>query len=188
MAMVKYVTTAMLLMWVGLAAVSCGGSNEAAKAPSDVKAERIDGVAETIARFKKKDPSIESFFAKSYGYVVMPSIGEGGFIVGGALGEGDAFRQGAYVGMVTLHELSVGYQLGGQNYAEIVFFETEKRFADLTSGTFEFDVEFLAVAVEAGAAKETEFRQGVASFVLPNKGLMASAAIGGTRLSFYSAR
>lgn len=120
--------------------------------------------------------------------MVFPSVGKGGLIVGGAKGEGDAFHHGAYVGMVIVKELSVGAQVGGQNFAELIFFEKDADFKRLTDGTFEFKAEVSAVAAKKGAAQNSAFSDGVAAFVIPKKGLMASAAIGGQKLSYTPAK
>src|SRR5262252_2794637 len=93
-----------------VAATACGGShkngNDAASAP----AERIKGIEETITLFKQKDPTIEQLFSKSAGYVVIPTVGEGAFIIGGGHGTGEAYEGGAYVGRVSISEVTVGAQ------------------------------------------------------------------------------
>jgi len=40
---------------------------------------------EAIAVFKEKDASVQRFFDKSTGYVVIPTVGKAGFGVGGAV-------------------------------------------------------------------------------------------------------
>ena len=42
----------------------------------------------TIAQFMDKDPGLKSFFEKSYGYAVFPTVGKGAYIVGGTYGNG----------------------------------------------------------------------------------------------------
>src|SRR6186713_1181156 len=80
----------------GFAAPACGGSQKDAKAAGPV--ERVEGINETIELFKKKHASIEKLFAESAGYVVMPTVGEGAFIIGGGHGAGEAYEGGNYVG------------------------------------------------------------------------------------------
>jgi lipid-binding SYLF domain-containing protein len=173
---------------IGLTVAACGGSqpsaNGAGKAP-----ERVAGVAETIARFKQKDSTIDKLFADSAGYVVLPSVGEGGFIVGGGHGHGEAFAQGGtYVGRVTVSELSIGAQVGGQSYSQVIFFETPVDFERLKKNSFQFTGEVLAVAADHGAARNGAYKDGVMTFIIPNKGLMASAAVGGQKLDFTPAQ
>src|SRR5579872_5901833 len=77
----------------------------------------------TIAVFKHAGAS-EAFFKSSYGYAVFPTIGKGGFVVGGAHGKGRVYKHGRYLGDTTMTQVSVGFQAGGQAYSEIIFFQT----------------------------------------------------------------
>ena len=49
---------------------------------------------------------------------------------------------------------------------------------------FEFGAGVSAIAADQGAAKEGAVMDGVATFIIPKKGLMASAAVGGQHLDF----
>src|ERR1700734_4375086 len=72
-----------------------------------------DSYSDTIALFKEAGASAR-FFRSSYGYAVFPTVGKGGFIVGGAHGKGRVYRQGSVVGVATVNQVSVGFQAGGQ--------------------------------------------------------------------------
>jgi lipid-binding SYLF domain-containing protein len=182
--------------WFGCVAVAallalpaCGAKQPEPSAPGAGKApERVKGIDDTVAAFKQKDASIDSLFAKSAGYVVMPTIGEGGFIIGGGHGQGEAFEGGTYVGQVTINELSLGAQIGGQSYSQVIFFETPVDFKRLKDGQFQFGGEVTAVAADQGAAKNAAFKDGVVTFIIPKKGLMASASVAGQKLDFRAAR
>jgi lipid-binding SYLF domain-containing protein len=171
----------------GLVAPACGGSQQGKSGGSSSAPERIKGIDETIAAFKAKDPDIAGLFSKSAGYVVIPTVGEGGFIIGGGHGEGEAYEGGAYVGKVTINELSVGALVGGQSYSQLVFFETPVDFKRLKDGQFQFGAEVTAVAADKGAAKNAAWKDGVVAFIIPKKGLMASASVGGQKLDFKPA-
>ena len=165
---------------------ACGGSQKDAK--SAEKVERVEGINETVTLFKTKDPSIEALFSKSAGYVVLPNVGEGAFIIGGGHGSGEAYEGGAYVGKVTLNEVTFGAQVGGQSYSQVVFFETAVDFKRLKDNAFKFDAEVSAAAADKGVAQNAKFKDGVATFVIPKKGLMAAAAVGGQKLDFTAAK
>lgn len=179
-----FLVMALMLLFVP----ACGGDKKEAKSAGTEPVERVKGVDETIALFKQKHPTIEKLFSTSAGYVVFPSIGEGAFIVGGGGGSGDAFEGGAYVGRVSIHELTVGAQIGGQSYSEVVFFETPVDFKRLKDNSFQFGAEVTAVAADAAAAKNAEFKDGVVAFIIPRKGLMASASVGGQKLDYTAAK
>jgi len=84
--------------------------------------------------------------------------------------------------------VSIGAQVGGQSYSQVVFFETPEAFKKLKENSFAFSAEVSAVGADQGVAKNAKFKDGVATFVIPKKGLMAAAAVGGQKLDFQAAR
>ena len=86
-----------------------------------------------------------AYFEKSYGYAVFPTIGKGGIGIGGAHGTGKVYAQGKPVGTSKMTQLTIGLQLGGQAYSQVIFFETEDHLKDFTSGNFEFSAQATAV-------------------------------------------
>ena len=165
---------------------------------------RADSFAETTDFFRNALNPV--FFEKSYGYAVFPSIGKGGIGIGGARGKGRVYEEGRYVGDTTITQLTVGFQLGGQAYSQIIFFEDKRAFEDFTSGNFEFGAQATAVAITAGASaaatttgtsvsasgSETtakaggDYVKGMAVFTIPKGGLMYEASIGGQKFSYKS--
>ena len=159
--------------------------------------------ADTVTVFRNAGQS-GHFFNKSFGYAVFPTIGRGGVGVGGARGNGCVYRQGKLVGRSTMNQLTVGLQLGGQAYSQIVFLQDERAFNEFTSGNFQFGAQVQAVAITAGAGATTstagnsasasggrndaatagEFVRGMAIFTVARGGLMYEASVGGQRFSF----
>jgi len=88
---------------------------------------------------------------------------------------------------VSVSEVSVGAQVGGESYSQVVFFETPAAFKRLKDNSFKFAAEVSAIGVDQGVAKNAKFKDGVATFVIPKQGLMATAAVGGQKLSFEPA-
>src|ERR1700760_1562013 len=91
-----------------------------------------DSYTDTIDLFKNAGESAE-FFKSCYGYAVFPTIGKGGFIVGGAHGKGRVFENGKYIGDTTVTQLSVGFQAGGQAYSQIIFLEDKRALDEFTN-------------------------------------------------------
>lgn len=158
----------------------------------------------TIERFKASE-QVKPYFANAYGYAVFPTVGKGGFVVGGAHGKGRVYRGGKVTGNASLTHISIGFQLGGQAFSEIVFFKDESAYNDFTSGSFEFDAKASAVAITAGAQAQAgtagssagasvspstgtqagaSYYKGMAVFVHIKGGLMYEAAVGGQKFSF----
>ena len=168
----------MLALATGLAAV-------VVLAPSSARAETtITDANDAVARLRKVEPGLKRFFEKSAGYVVFPEIAKGGFIVGGAGGSGYLFEKGKAVGKATLSQATVGAQIGGQAYIEIIFFENAEALEGFKKGEWTMAAQVSAVAVTAGAAKNASYNHGVAVFTLIKGGAMAEASVGGQKFSY----
>ena len=138
-----------------------------------------------IQNFKKKDPHIDRFFSSSVGYAVFPTIAKGGFVVGGAGGDGILFVGGQPVGKSSVGQASVGFQLGGQTYSEIIFFENGSTPAEFKTGNFALAAQASAVALSAGAAASANYEDGVAIFTATKTGLMYEASVGGQKFGYH---
>jgi lipid-binding SYLF domain-containing protein len=137
-----------------------------------------------IQSFRKKDPHIEKFFSSAAGYAVFPTIAKGGFVVGGAGGDGVLFVGGHPVGKSSMGQASVGFQLGGQTYSEIIFFENASTLNAFKKGNFALAAQASAVALSAGAAATANYENGVAIFTATKTGLMYEASVGGQKFGF----
>jgi len=157
----------------------------------------------TVTLFKNAGQSA-AFFNKSYAYAVFPTVGEGAFVVGGAGGKGGVYVGGKLVGTSILVQVSLGFQLGGKAFSEIIFFEDKRALEEFQSGNFEFgaDASVVAVTASAGASAGTNgasagasggmkdattagiYYKGMAVFTIAKGGLMYKAAVAGQRFSF----
>jgi len=138
----------------------------------------------TKATFIKTDPGLGQLFQTAPGYAVFPSIGKGAVGIGGAHGEGIVFQQGRPVGKATLSQLTVGAQIGGQAYSEVILFETPEALAKFMQGHMAFSGQVSAVALKAGASADARYREGVMVFTATKGGLMVEASIGGQKFAF----
>ncbi len=162
-----------------------------------------DDYAETTKIFKEAGASSD-FFDDSYGYAIFPTIGKAGVGIGGAYGKGRVYKKGAYAGDTSMKQLTVGWQLGGQGYSQIVFFQDQRAFDEFTTGKFEFGVQATAVAITAGASASANtagsstsasggkhdattagsYNKGMATFTVAKGGLMYEASIGGQKFTY----
>ncbi len=147
-------------------------------------AQLVSDATHTVTMYKQADPGIEAFFRKSVGYVVFPGIGKGGIGIGGAHGTGVLFEDGKPVGRVTMNQITVGAQFGGQEFSEIAFFEVPKTLNDLKAGKGSFSAETSAVALNSGASAKARFKNGVAVFTATKGGLMLEASVGGQKFDY----
>jgi lipid-binding SYLF domain-containing protein len=161
-----------------------------------------DEYSDTINVFKNAGESA-SFFDKSYGYAVFPSVGKGGLVVGAAHGSGRVYAQGKHIGDTSMTQVSVGMQAGGEAFRQIIFFENKAALDQFTSGNFEFGADVNAVAIRSGvsgsagtsgatatantaknAASGGKFYKGMAVFTVVKGGAMVQATVGGQKFSF----
>jgi lipid-binding SYLF domain-containing protein len=162
-----------------------------------------DEYTDTINLFKNAGESGQ-LLKSAYGYAVFPTIGKGGVGIGGAYGKGRVYRQGKHIGDTSVTQVTVGLQLGGQAYSEIILFKDEHALKDFTSGNFEFGADASAVALTAGAEAQAgtsgasagasggkkdattkgNYHKGMATFTIAKGGLMYEASIGGQKFGF----
>ena len=182
-----------LLGLLGLIAIpltfSGCGSVPTTQSEMNIKMEAVVPPANKAAdSILAKDQSLKPLLDNAYGYIVFPSVASGALIVGGQGGEGVVFKDGTPWGIAKLASGSIGLQVGGESFTEIIVMQTSDAFNAVTADQFSFTAGVTATAVKAGAALEAKFDGGVAVFVSTNGGLMASAAIGGQQISCYPAK
>jgi lipid-binding SYLF domain-containing protein len=167
-------------------------------------AQSADHYANTIRVFRES-PAVAKFFENSYGYAVFPLIGKGGYVIGGSYGEGQVYRRGKLAGYSSVIEGSIGFQVGGVAFSEIIFFQDKRAYDEFSSGSFEFGATAQAVVItaaagaragttgvsagasagpETGVQAETKYVKGMAIFVHPKGGLMYDLSLGGQKFTF----
>lgn len=150
------------------------------------KADIEKDAATTLAAAKAADSTLGPVFDKSAGYAVFPKVGKAAAGVGGAYGKGVLYEGGRAVGYCDLTQATVGLQLGGQTYSEIIAFETKSAVENFKQGNFRFAAQHTAVALKSGAGANAKYRDGVAVFTMDETGLMYEAAIGGQKFSYQA--
>ncbi len=163
-----------------------------------------DNYTESANAFRNTEAAAP-FFPRSYGYAVFPTVGKGGFILAGGYGRGRVFVAGDPVGDTTLTQASVGFQVGGQAYTQIIFFEDERAFREFSQGGFEFGGQVNATVIKANAQATAStagstagasggiddvesvspgYYKGMAVFIIATGGLMFEASVGGQRFTY----
>lgn len=158
-----------------------------------------DEYQDTIQEFQKSDRTT-SFFNDAYGYAVFPTIGKGGIGIGGSYGEGQVYMHGKPTGKVKMGQVTIGLQLGGQAFSQIIFLQDKRAYDEFTGGSFEFAAQASAVALTAGASAQAgtsgtgaaagseqakaHYVDGYAVFTLAKGGLMYEVSIGGQKFSY----
>ena len=164
---------------------------------------RADKYSDAIKTFRQAGES-GRYFETCYGYAVFPTIGKGGIGIGGAHGSGRVYVKGEPVGSTSVTQVTVGWQLGGQAYSQIIFLEDKRAFDEFTSGEFGFGAQATAVAITAGASAQAgsegaaagassskrhattsgAYYKGMAVFTVAKGGLMYEATVGGQKFRY----
>lgn len=162
-----------------------------------------DQYADTKKMFE--DAGLRDMFKSAFGYAIFPTIGKGGFVVGGAYGEGRVYQQGEYIGDATMTQATIGFQLGGSGFSQVILFQDKRAFIKFIRGPFEFGAEAQATALTAAVRvsantggssatasggknnaniESTGYNFGIATYTITLGGLMYEASVGGQKFSF----
>jgi lipid-binding SYLF domain-containing protein len=162
-----------------------------------------DSYSDALKTFKNAKESAK-FFSSSYGYALFPTIGQGGFVVGGFYGKGQVYVHGKAVAKTSATQVNVGFQAGGQAYSQIIFFQDKRAFDEFATGKFAFSADMNAVAITAAASASANttgsnasasggkndavvaggYQKGMAVFTIAKGGLMYAATVGGQKFSY----
>lgn len=144
----------------------------------------IKDVNKAKAEFIQSDPLMKNLFSSAAGYVIFPNVGKGAIGVGGAAGNGILYEKGKAVGKAKLKQLTVGFQMGGQAYREVIFFENKAALDQFKGGNFELSAQASVVAVTKGASVNAKYRDGIMIFTQKKGGLMYEASVGGQKFGY----
>lgn len=168
--------------------------------------QNIDQVEFDLALAAFKNSKSGEFFDHSYGYALFPTIGKVGlFIGGGGYGQGRVYEKGRYVGNTEMMQVTAGFQLGGQAFSQVIFFQDQRSFDEFTAGNFEFGANASAVVINVGVAAEAstkgtsasanagnrnvktegQYYKGTAVFSIVKGGLMYEAVLAGQKFNFF---
>ncbi len=156
---------------------------KAMKAQDEKEKEKLVSESKTAkAEILKADPSMSKLFNTSYGYTIFPKIGKGALIIGGSGGNGVTYEKGKSIGTAKLAQVSVGAQVGGESYREVIFFEDKAALDRFKENKVEFSGQVSAVAIKSGASANAKYADGVVVFTQDLSGLMAEACRGWTEI------
>lgn len=165
--------------------LACTPAPEIHETPESAAALATDSSA-AMQLFLENDPSLKGVLDTAAGHVILPDVTKAAVIVGGAYGRGEAYEKGVKIGYCELSAGTIGAQLGGKSYSELVVFHDQAALDTFKKGEFTFAAGASAVVIKPNAATATAHPEGTSVFIHIKGGLMAEAAIGGQRLKFRS--
>lgn len=140
--------------------------------------------AAALNRLQEKHKGLKEKLQKAYGYAVFPSVGRAGVVLGGAYGHGEVFEGGKPVGFATMSQITVGVQVGGQTFSQILSFGNKKSFEKFKKrGKLGFTANASAVVVKA-AATATNNVSDVEASAYSMGGMLLELSLGGSKFMF----
>ena len=174
-----------MLKTISLLAVFAAGCATAPKTVSDRDNLRQSADA-TLGEMTTRDPDLKNITQDVQAYAVFPSIGKGGAGVGGAYGKGILYERGVATGYVALEQASIGAELGGESFAELLVLRNSDDIAALKDGRYTVGANAGVVMIKAGAEAQATTGKGASVFVMPHGGLMVDVSVSGQRVSYKS--
>lgn len=180
------VLTGMTFVLAGTVVALALGACATAPVTVEGKADIEKDAATALTAAKAADSTLGPILNSSAGYAVFPTVGKAAAGFGGAYGKGVLYERGRAVGYCDLTQATVGMQLGGQTYSEIIAFETKDAVENFKQGNLNFAAQATAVALKSGAGANAKYKDGVAVFTMDEAGLMYEAAVGGQKFSYQA--
>jgi lipid-binding SYLF domain-containing protein len=143
-------------------------------------------VTATLKKLYAGDPRAKEFSKTAKGILVFPRITKGGFMVGGATGDGALRQKGKTTGYYNSSAASFGFLAGVTWFGYALFFMTDEslKYLDKTDG-WEVGVGPSIVVMDKGAAtkKSTTTAHDIYAFIFDQKGLFAGGGIEGSKIT-----
>ena len=133
------------------------------------------------------DPNTISIYKNAPATLIIPRITKAGVVLGGAYGEGVLRINEAPVDYYSLASASYGFQVGAQQYSNIIFFMTEEalqkfRVKDGWELGADAEVVFRDKGYSIGVSSKT-ISKPVYAVVFDQKGLLAGTSLVGAKFS-----
>ncbi|TYB90975.1 YSC84-related protein [Oceaniovalibus sp. ACAM 378] len=164
-----------------LTAACSNGLNSRGPATIDAR------VSSSLEHLYRTYPATQDLRDKAAGVLVMPLVTEAGFGIGGSYGRGALQVAGSTIDYYSATQASVGFQIGAQQYAHVLFFMTNDslyNFRNSPGWSAGADVQY-AVNDQAGnlSADTTTSLAPVIAVIFGQAGLIAGATVKGTKYS-----
>jgi len=146
--------------------------------------------AEVIAALKElqdKHPEVKKVLKEAHGFAVVPSIGRASAVLGGAYGLGEVFEQEKVIGYAAVIELTIGVQVGGVTFHELIVFHDKGSLDRFKTGKYAFAADAGVAIVKAGAQAMKGFGASSSIFLYSEGGMLLDLAIGGQKFIFKPA-
>jgi len=177
----KWIIVVAILALAGMPALQAEEKKSGKEGPAEKRA-AIDAMErETLIKLFNENGGAEKLHAKAYGYAVFDNH-KVAFGLSGGGGSGVAVEKAS--GKRTYMKMGtggVGLGIGYKKYQVVFLFETKEVFDNFVQKGWKAEAEASAAAGTAGSGAGTAFTNGMATYQITDKGLMAQADIAGTK-------
>jgi lipid-binding SYLF domain-containing protein len=169
------------------ALVLCGFALSPAPAAAASKEELDAHVHQAIQDLYRSNVVAKELAGKAAGVLVFPDVIKAGFWVGGQYGQSALLVGQSIVGHYNIVGASFGLQAGVQDESVAIMFMTAEalnKFRESKGWKIGVDGSVAVVTVGVGGVIDSEtLRKPIIAFVFNNKGLMASLALEGSKIT-----
>lgn len=151
-------------------------------------ADKINSDArQTLSRLYEDSPSTKSVIDRAAGVLVFPHIFKGGVGIGAEYGEGVLLERNVATGYYNIASGSIGFQLGGQKFSQVIAFMTPTVLNEFKSSEgWKVGVDGSIVIAKSGTSGEIDsemLNNPIIAFILGERGLMYNATLEGSKIT-----
>ncbi|HFU77774.1 MAG TPA: hypothetical protein ENK98_08650 [Epsilonproteobacteria bacterium] len=142
---------------------------------------------EVLQQFYHDVPGGKKFLEKAKAYVIFPDINEAGFFFGGKYGEGVLRVNGKSKSYHSITALSVGMQMGVQNYSLVLAFTSDEALKNFILDDDDWESDFSSKIVMAewttddDDVDEVDYGTSTVGFAYDSTGMLGKLSLEGTK-------
>lgn len=131
-----------------------------------------------LERIKAKNQGLVKELEQAPGYAIFPSVGRAGTVLGGAYGHGMVYERGEPIGEASIGQMTIGVQVGGQTFSEIVIFRSQEALDRFKRGRISFNANASADVVKAAASGTADYEKDVEAKTYSQGGMLIELSLG----------
>ena len=130
-------------------------------------------------------PGLKQLLDKAYGYAVFPAVGRASAVLAIGRGHGEVFEHGKPIGFATLTQMTLGAQVGGQTFSELVLFSNKDALESFKKNKDQLHCQRVSGSHQGGRDRDFEFPRRSIAHAYSRGGMLLEASIGGQKLTFH---
>jgi hypothetical protein len=112
-----------------------------------------------LKRLQAKDPGLKQLLKDAHGYAVFPNVGKAALVLGSSYGRGIVYEQGEKIGFTAIGPFTIGIQIGGDTFAELVVCKDQGALDRFKQGKVRFRRQHIGGARESRRGRDHQLRR-----------------------------